>query len=718
MTWVVVSDPIPAGASHLGTGLGRDSRIAAQGEQLAGRAWPAFEERAFEAFRAYYRVRPQGQLHRRVHDPAEPERTLPASHDACRGAVRAGDVRRAAQRAVEVHAVIALGRGGLVGRCLARRRRRLWTAVRDARASASPAFESVRAAYRPSDVHAPGSTRRSAARDSGSTRDGRRLAWTPLADVSPALQGAVIASEDRRFYRHGGVDGQRPRSPRPVQHITGGPPRGASTITMQLAALTTPGLRRGGGPTDPRRRNGARCGLAWAIEAALVQGRDPGGLPQPGDLPGRAAGSLGGGARALREGAPRDHGSRGRRPGRALSVARTPARRRSPAVPWRWLEASERKAVEPWRDRGGRDARTWTRTVGHRPPGAPGAPRGAPPAPGRAWHRGRSCAGSFHPRRLDSSRSARTFSDATLLAVRERHVQDGARPRRGQRKPATCWPTWAGAATSPALRYVDGIRARRQAGSTLKPFLYGLALERRLLTPASLLEDTPLDLPVAGGLYRPQELRRAVQGAGHGPDGARRIAERSCGPDARSGRPGDIRRAAPTPGIRGADGVGEYYGPSLALGSADVSLWELVNAYRALANGGVWTPLRMTPEEAQRAPQRRALLSRCRIPGLATSWRTGRAGARPSVWRTPSRRASGRAVKTGTSKEMRDNWCVGYSRRYTVGVWVGKLLGRADAGRERDHGGRAGLARRSWPGCTGMFRAYHRNRRQAYSLGA
>jgi alpha-2-macroglobulin len=62
MTWVVVSDPIPAGASHLGTGLGRDSSIAVQGEKLEGWAWPAFEERSFEAFRAYYEYVPKGSF--------------------------------------------------------------------------------------------------------------------------------------------------------------------------------------------------------------------------------------------------------------------------------------------------------------------------------------------------------------------------------------------------------------------------------------------------------------------------------------------------------------------------------------------------------------------------------------------------------------------------------------------------------------------------------
>jgi hypothetical protein len=61
MTWVVVNDPVPAGASVLGTGLGRDSQILASGEKKQGWVWPAFEERKFDSFRAYYRFVPKGR---------------------------------------------------------------------------------------------------------------------------------------------------------------------------------------------------------------------------------------------------------------------------------------------------------------------------------------------------------------------------------------------------------------------------------------------------------------------------------------------------------------------------------------------------------------------------------------------------------------------------------------------------------------------------------
>ncbi|MGV3571351.1 MAG: alpha-2-macroglobulin family protein [Ramlibacter sp.] len=60
MTWVVLTDPIPGGATILGGGLGRDSQIATTGERKSGTAWPAFEERSFEAFRGYYEYVPKG----------------------------------------------------------------------------------------------------------------------------------------------------------------------------------------------------------------------------------------------------------------------------------------------------------------------------------------------------------------------------------------------------------------------------------------------------------------------------------------------------------------------------------------------------------------------------------------------------------------------------------------------------------------------------------
>jgi uncharacterized protein YfaS (alpha-2-macroglobulin family) len=60
MTWVVVDEPVPAGASFLGTGLGGQSSVLARGESKSGSAWLAYEERRFDALRSYYRYVPKG----------------------------------------------------------------------------------------------------------------------------------------------------------------------------------------------------------------------------------------------------------------------------------------------------------------------------------------------------------------------------------------------------------------------------------------------------------------------------------------------------------------------------------------------------------------------------------------------------------------------------------------------------------------------------------
>ena len=62
MTWVVVDDPVPAGATILGSGLGRDSEVATAGEKSQGGAWPDFVERGFEGYRAYYSYVPKGKF--------------------------------------------------------------------------------------------------------------------------------------------------------------------------------------------------------------------------------------------------------------------------------------------------------------------------------------------------------------------------------------------------------------------------------------------------------------------------------------------------------------------------------------------------------------------------------------------------------------------------------------------------------------------------------
>jgi penicillin-binding protein 1C len=120
---------------------------------------------------------------------------------------------------------------------------------------------------------------------------------------------------------------------------------------------------------------------------------------------------------------------------------------------------------------------------------------------------------------------------------------------------------------------------------------------------------------------------------------------------------------------------GDFYGYSLALGSAEVSLLNLSNAYRALANGGRTSPTTLTvrpPRSSANGPA--AIDPRAAfIVGDILSDPNSRA----RTFGTDSVLATRfwTAVKTGTSKDMRDNWAIGWSQRYTVGVWVGNASG-------------------------------------------
>jgi penicillin-binding protein 1C len=121
----------------------------------------------------------------------------------------------------------------------------------------------------------------------------------------------------------------------------------------------------------------------------------------------------------------------------------------------------------------------------------------------------------------------------------------------------------------------------------------------------------------------------------------------------------------------------DFYGYSLALGSADVSLLALANAYRTLANGGLQGSVVFEPRAAGMSTAPTRVLD-ARAAFIVADILSDRA-ARSTTFGLRNELATSfwSAVKTGTSKDMRDNWCVGFSDRYTVGVWVGNFDGRS-----------------------------------------
>ncbi len=215
---------------------------------------------------------------------------------------------------------------------------------------------------------------------------------------------------------------------------------------------------------------------------------------------------------------------------------------------------------------------------------------------------------------------------------------------------------------------VDGTRARRSPGSTLKPFLYALAIERGLIVPDSYLLDVPTDF--AGyvaenydGRYRGRVTARAALAGSLNASAVRLLSEVGLEP---------FHELLARGGLASLDRPPGAYGLPLVLGAGEVSLVELTNLYAALADGGRYRPLvwragerpgdgerLLSPETAWLVTE---ILEEVRRPDLPAAWRLARDV--PAV-----------AWKTGTSYGHRDAWAVGYSARYAIGVWVGNFDG-------------------------------------------
>jgi penicillin-binding protein 1C len=219
---------------------------------------------------------------------------------------------------------------------------------------------------------------------------------------------------------------------------------------------------------------------------------------------------------------------------------------------------------------------------------------------------------------------------------------------------------------------VDGVLARRQPGSALKPFVYALALERGR-TLAQTVRDEPLILQARGGAYRPVDYDGRFRGAVT----LREALASSLNLPA-------LRLAAeltPRAVLERLRAVGfklplaaNHYGVGLALGAGEVSLLELTRAYAALARGGVFGDLRLWQGQKP-SPTRRVFTpaaARLAADVLADDRARAMGFGRHGLLELPFPAA----VKTGTSQRHRDNWCVGFTSEYTVGVWAGNFAGR------------------------------------------
>ena len=518
--------------------------------------------------------------------------------------------------------------------------------------------------------------------DTGSTvvlaRDGTPLrafadsdgVWrypTTVKQVSPLYLQALLTYEDRWFYRHPGVNPYALARGLAGGIVHGRVVSGGSTLTMQVARIIEPGSRWfrphtfGGKLVQILRALQLEAHLSKAQILELYLNHAPFGGPIEGveaaswAYLGKPASQLSHAEAAL-----------------LAVLPQSPSRLRPDRHPER-ARAARDKVLGRMRDLG-------------------------------VWSAAQIRAAAIEP---VVARSLRAPLSAALLAERLHQQQPGARRivttidanlQRAAEDRVTSYLSRLPPRTSAALLVVDNatlatriyvgtaefgdpvraghvdmVRAPRSPGSTLKPFLYGLALDDGLITSQSLLVDAPQDF----GGYRPGNFDEAFSG----PVSVAVALQRSLNVPAvdvldRVGPARFVSRLG-NGGVALGLPAGAKPNLSIILGGASTSLENLVGAYSALANRGVANVPRYEPAQPARP---RRLLS----PGAAWIIRDILGSNPADVEGAPLEGAINRhanvAWKTGTSYGYRDAWAVGVTDRWTIGVWIGRPDGTPSPG--------------------------------------
>ncbi|WP_283150936.1 penicillin-binding protein 1C [Silvimonas soli] len=531
-------------------------------------------------------------------------------------------------------------------------------------ALALPDFQSVKSGWRSSDVILLDRTGQPLQRVRVDQAV-RKLDWVTLPEISPAMRQALVLSEDRNFYQHSGVDWSAVAAAS-WGNLWNRRTRGASTLTMQLVGLLDDDLKRGTQGRSLTQKVQQGISAQWlehswtkaeVLEAYLNL------VSFRGEIVGLDALSA-----SLFEKSP--SGLDAHESAIAVALIRAPN-----AAPPKVAQRACGILHDMGRKEGCDQIAVETQIALARH--------------GNGYQQDEQLAPHFARKLLARSKlppgvPIRTTLDANLqrfatetlrrqlTELRQRNVEDGALVVLDNRSgDILAWVGSSGDLSKAGA--VDGVTSLRQAGSTLKPFLYQIALEGHWLTAASLLDDSPLDLQTASGLYAPQNYDKDFKG----PVSARTALASSLNTPAvrtiEMVTPNRLRERLYALGLTSLNESGDYYGYSLALGAADVRLLDLANAYRTLADGGLQNPTRWLSADPK--PQAVRLLDEKSsfIIGDILSDRTAR--ARTFGLESALATRFWTAVKTGTSKDMRDNWAVGYSQRYTVAVWVGNASG-------------------------------------------
>lgn len=482
----------------------------------------------------------------------------------------------------------------------------------------------------------------------------RRLDWTKLENVAPSLTKALIMIEDRRFYSHSGIDVLALLA-LPYSWLRGKRLRGTSTISMQVAGLLNEDLRPGQPSLVRKAKQMAfalRLEASWTKKEILEAYLNL--LTFRGEWQGIEAAS-----QAIFKKAP--HGLDRKE---ALLLASLVARPNAKAQ-----DLARRACLY---------AAQWSISCPELSELASthlGRKLAIPRREQAAMHLAPFFQGSENELFSTLDRDLQLASQKAVMdhiaRLKGQNVRDAAVLLVDHQNGAVLSYVGSSGRFSEAPQ-VDGVQALRQAGSTLKPFLYAKALDDRLLTGETELADDPLQIVTSSGVYAPQNYDRSFRGI---------VRAREALADSLN-----------IPAVRVIDllGVDRFYdlllqfgfghlrdrgqyGHSLALGAVDVSLWELVRAYAALARQGRTISLRLRADDKDGPSDR--VLSSAAAGQIAEILSNREARSKTFGLENPLATPYWTAVKTGTSKDMRDNWCVGFSERYTLGAWVGNFNG-------------------------------------------
>ncbi|MCR4666727.1 MAG: penicillin-binding protein 1C [Desulfovibrio sp.] len=215
---------------------------------------------------------------------------------------------------------------------------------------------------------------------------------------------------------------------------------------------------------------------------------------------------------------------------------------------------------------------------------------------------------------------------------------------------------------------IDGTRIRRSPGSTLKPFIYALALEQGLIHPRTILADTPKSFQG----YDPENFDHSFKGPVSAEYALRSSRNLPAIALAQKLRSPDLYTFLAHAGVRFQKSA-SHYGLALVLGGAEVSMREEAELYALLANKGVRRPLRMlfgaTDTRGQSVLSPEASFVTCQMlldPRSDKYLRTERGRLLPV------------RLKTGTSNGFRDAWTCGIFGPYVLIVWIGNFDNRAN----------------------------------------